>query len=337
MIRTFFFFFALFFLVLTSCTNNRLEIDASAVKVNVDFVNLDSIITTVPTTSLPTILDKYANSSEGILAYQLGHCLGIGGFKDQGSLDRIQMFRTEPYIKRLEKQIATTFKSKSDLQSQILDGFSHLKYHFPKHPMPTTIFYINSLFVSNVFCSSNEIGIGLDRYLGAKTSVIKELPSQEFFQWMKDGMRKEYIPRDVLSEWIAKNMVTEVDGAFADKMIRWGKILYLTEAAFPNMDKHLLFRYTKNGYDWAEHNETSIWKYLVNEELLFSKNERDHANFLNEGPFTVGLPEKSPDRLGQYLGWRIVHEFMDNNESVSLQQLINVPYNTILQSYEIEE
>jgi hypothetical protein len=337
MIRTFFFFFALFFLALTSCTNNRLEIDASAVKVNVDFVNLDSIITTVPTTSLPTILDKYANSSEGILAYQLGHCLGIGGFKDQGSLDRIQMFRTEPYIKRLEKQIATTFKSKSDLQSQILDGFSHLKYHFPKHPMPTTIFYINSLFVSNVFCSSNEIGIGLDRYLGAKTSVIKELPSQEFFQWMKDGMRKEYIPRDVLSEWIAKNMVTEVDGAFADKMIRWGKILYLTEAAFPNMDKHLLFRYTKNGYDWAEHNETSIWKYLVNEELLFSKNERDHANFLNEGPFTVGLPEKSPDRLGQYLGWRIVHEFMDNNESVSLQQLINVPYNTILQSYEIEE
>ena len=337
MIRTFFFFFALFFLVLTSCTNNRLEIDASAFKVNVDFVNLDSIITTVPTTSLPTILDKYANSSEGILAYQLGHCLGIGGFKDQGSLDRIQMFRTEPYIKRLEKQIATTFKSKSDLQSQILDGFSHLKYHFPKHPMPTTIFYINSLFVSNVFCSSNEIGIGLDRYLGAKTSVIKELPSQEFFQWMKDGMRKEYIPRDVLSEWIAKNMVTEVDGAFADKMIRWGKILYLTEAAFPNMDKHLLFRYTKNGYDWAEHNETSIWKYLVNEELLFSKNERDHANFLNEGPFTVGLPEKSPDRLGQYLGWRIVHEFMDNNESVSLQQLINVPYNTILQSYEIEE
>ncbi len=337
MIRTFFFFFALFFLVLTSCTNNRLEIDASAVKVNVDFVNLDSIITTVPTTSLPTILDKYANSSEGILAYQLGHCLGIGGFKDKGSLDRIQMFRTEPYIKRLEIQISTTFKSKSDLQSQILDGFSHLKYHFPKHPMPTTIFYINSLFVSNVFCSYNEIGIGLDRYLGAKTSVIQELPSQEFFQWMKDGMRKEYIPRDVLSEWIAKNMVTEVDGAFADKMIRWGKILYLTEAAFPNIDKHLLFRYTKNGYDWAEHNETSIWKYLVNEELLFSKNERDHANFLNEGPFTVGLPEKSPDRLGQYLGWRIVHEFMDNNESVSLQQLINVPYNTILQSYEIEE
>ena len=150
-------------------------------------------------------------------------------------------------------------------------------------------------------------------------------------------MRKEYIPRDVLNEWIATNVVKDVNGIFAEKMIRWGKIIYLTEAALPKLEKYLLFRYTKKGYDWAEHNEASIWKYIVNEELLFSKNERDHANFLHEGPFTVGLPENSPDRLGQFLGWRIVNEFMEKNESISIKELINVPYNTILQSYEIEE
>ena len=149
-------------------------------------------------------------------------------------------------------------------------------------------------------------------------------------------MLKEYIPRDVLAEWIATNVVPEDEGTFAEKMIRWGKIIYLTEAAFPEIDKHVLFRYTKNGYAWADHNEASIWKYIVNQDLLFSKNERDHANFLHEGPFTVGLPEKSPDRLGQYLGWKIVHEFMQKNESVSLSKLIKMPYNTILQSYEIE-
>jgi uncharacterized protein YjaZ len=58
---------------------------------------------------------------------------------------------------------------------------------------------------------------------------------------------------------------------------------------------------------------------------------------LNEGPFTVGLPEKSPDRLGQFLGWKIVREFMEQNESISFNELIKLPYNTILQSYEIEE
>ncbi len=337
MILRIFFYFSSLILLLISCTSNKLDVDTSKISVNISFVNLDSILMNSSRTEIPLLLNRFSTSSEGVLAYELGHCLGIGGFKDIGSLDRIELFRNDTYIKRLESSISSSFKFKSDLQSQIIDGFSHLKFHLPFIQLPNQVFYINSLFVSNVFCSSTEIGIGLDRYLGSNSKVIKELPTQDFFQWMKESMRKEFISRDVLSEWIAKKIVKEVDGVFADKMIRWGKILYLTEASFPEMEKHLLFRYSKNGYDWADHNETSIWKYIVNQELLFSKNERDHANFLNEGPFTVGLPEKSPDRLGQYLGWKIVHEFMANNESISLQQLINIPYNTILQSYEIEE
>ena len=337
MILRIFFYFSSLILLLISCTSNKLDVDTSKISVNISFVNLDSILMNSSRTEIPLLLNRFSTSSEGVLAYELGHCLGIGGFKDIGSLDRIELFRNDAYIKRLESSISSSFKFKSDLQSQIIDGFSHLKFHLPFIQLPNQVFYINSLFVSNVFCSSTEIGIGLDRYLGSNSKVIKELPTQDFFQWMKESMRKEFISRDVLSEWIAKKIVKEVDGVFADKMIRWGKILYLTEASFPEMEKHLLFRYSKNGYDWADHNETSIWKYIVNQELLFSKNERDHANFLNEGPFTVGLPEKSPDRLGQYLGWKIVHEFMANNESISLQQLIYIPYNTILQSYEIEE
>lgn len=337
MIHRIFFYFSFILLFFTSCSENKLDVDTSRVKIQITFVNLDSMLVNTSRANIPTLFEKYAISSEGVLAYQLGHCLGIGGFKDKGSLDRIELFRNDPYIKRLETTIKNNFKSKSQFQNKIVDGFKHLKYHLPNAKIPSNVYFINSLFVSNVFCTSSEVGIGLDRYLGANTQVIKELPTQEFFQWMKESMRQEYIPRDVLSEWIATNILKEENGTFAEKMIRWGKILYLTEAAFPTMDKHLLFRYSKSGYEWAKHNEASIWKYIVNEELLFSKNERDHANFMNEGPFTVGLPEKSPDRLGQFLGWRIVHEFMQKNESISVSEIINVPYNTILQSYEIEE
>jgi len=313
-----------------------LDIDVSKSKLEIPFINLDSLLVHTNKSDISVVFDKYAGASDGVLAYQLVHCLGIGGFKDSSSLNRIEVFRNDPYIKRLESNISHTFLFKNDIQNQIIDGFKHLAFHLPSQNFPKQIFYLNSLFVSNVYCTDSEVGIGLERYLGPNTDVIKELPSQEFFQWMKDGMLKEYIPRDVLAEWIAINVVPEEEGTFAEKMIRWGKVIYLTEAAFPEIDKHVLFRYTKNGYAWADHNEASIWKYIVNQDLLFSKNERDHANFLHEGPFTVGLPEKSPDRLGQYLGWKIVHEFMQKNESVSISKLIKLPYNTILQSYEIE-
>ena len=336
MIHRIFFYFSLLLFFLVSCSHNRLDIDVSKSKLEIPFVNLDSMLVHTNKSDISVVLNKYAGASDGVLAYQLVHCLGIGGFKDSSSLNRIEVFRNDPYIKRLESNISQTFLFKNDIQNQIIDGFKHLAYHLPSQHFPQQIFYLNSLFVSNVYCTDSEVGIGLERYLGPNTDVIKELPSQEFFQWMKDGMLKEYIPRDVLAEWIATNVVPEDEGTFAEKMIRWGKIIYLTEAAFPEIDKHVLFRYTKNGYAWADHNEASIWKYIVNQDLLFSKNERDHANFLHEGPFTVGLPEKSPDRLGQYLGWKIVHEFMQKNESVSLSKLIKMPYNTILQSYEIE-
>lgn len=336
MIHRIFFYFSLLLFFLVSCSHNRLDIDVSKSKLEIPFVNLDSMLVHTNKSDISVVFNKYAGASDGVLAYQLVHCLGIGGFKDSSSLNRIEVFRNDPYIKRLESNISHTFLFKNEMQNQIIDGFKHLVYHLPSQHFPKQIFYLNSLFVSNVYCTDSEVGIGLERYLGPSTDVIKELPSQEFFQWMKDGMLKEYIPRDVLAEWIATNVVPEDEGTFAEKMIRWGKIIYLTEAAFPEIDKHVLFRYTKNGYAWADHNEASIWKYIVNQDLLFSKNERDHANFLHEGPFTVGLPEKSPDRLGQYLGWKIVHEFMQKNESVSVSKLIKMPYNTILQSYEIE-
>ena len=337
MIPRIFFYFSTLIFIFSSCTSNRLEVDVSRSNVNISFVNLDSLLFNTPINYIPQVLGAYATSSGGVLAYQLVHCLGIGGFKDSSSLSRIEIFRNDLYIKRLQYKISILYSSKMDLQLQLIDGFKHLHFHLSEIPLPKQIYYINSLFVSNVYCSNREIGIGLERYLGPKEAVIEELPSQEFFQWMKDAMLKEYIPRDVLSEWISTNIVEEVNGTFAEKMIRWGKIIYLTESAFPAIEKHTLLRYTKHGYAWAEYNESSIWKYIINQNLLFSKNERDHANLLNPGPFTVGLPEKSPDRLGQFLGWKIVHEFMEQNESISINELVKLPYNTILQSYEIEE
>ena len=337
MIQRIFFYFSILLVFFTSCTSNRLDVDVSRSNVNFSYVNLDSLLFHTPKNNIPKVLESYATSSDGVLAYQLVHCLGIGGFKDSNSLNRIEIFRNDLYIKRLQYKISILYSSKMDLQLQLIDGFKRLHFHLSEVPLPKQIYYINSLFVSNVYCSNREIGIGLERYLGPKEAVIEELPSQEFFQWMKDGMLKEYIPRDVLSEWISTNIVEEVNGTFAEKMIRWGKIIYLTESAFPTMNKHTLLRYTKNRYAWSEHNESSIWKYIINQNLLFSKNERDHANLLNEGPFTVGLPEKSPDRLGQFLGWKMVHEFMEQNESISINELVKLPYNTILQSYEIEE
>ena len=112
--------------------------------------------------------------------------------------------------------------------------------------------------------------------------------------------------------------------------------MYIVHACFPNKPYAYALRYSDENYKWAEENEFAFWEYLVKEELLFKNNLRDKTNFLNEGPYTLGLPEQGPDRLGQFLGFKMVLNYMANNKDLSLQELLALNYNTILQAYEID-
>ena len=194
---------------------------------------------------------------------------------------------------------------------------------------------MNSLFASSVFSTEGEIGVGLERYLGMETDVIKELPYQDFPDWQKEGMDKNYIPRDVLASWIETHYAEEVDGNLAEKIVRWGKVLYLTQAAFPDKDPAYVMRYSRKDYDWAIENEYALWKYLVDEKILFKIDELNTKNLLGDGPFTPGLPEKGPDRLGQFLGYRIILKYMEINR-ISLEELLKITYSDILVEYEID-
>jgi uncharacterized protein YjaZ len=69
--------------------------------------------------------------------------------------------------------------------------------------------------------------------------------------------------------------------------------------------------------------------------MLFKIDDLNTTNLLNDGPFTPGLPEKGPDRLGQFLGLRIIEAYMKEKE-ITIQQLINTPYANILIEYEID-
>jgi hypothetical protein len=327
-------FLFIFILSLTSCKNNPLNVSPINKDLNIRFINLDSIIKSVNANELALHLKNLKLQENQLLDYQFAYCLNIGNINDTSFSSRISLFLNDPYIKRLEEEIDKTFKDIHKIKTKISTGFLFLNYHFPNKKTPKSVVFMNSFFASNVFCTEDEIGIGMERYLGSDKEVIKELPEQEFHQWIKDKMQIQFLERDVLTGWIMTHYVDEKKENIAEAMVNWGKIIYLTEASFPNEEKHILLRYSEKDYQWALANEEAFWKYLVKQKLLFSKNERDLSNLLNDAPFTMGLPEKGPDRLGQFLGWRIIHSYMNKYPSTSLEQLLKIKYTKILQEYE---
>jgi hypothetical protein len=320
---------------LSSCTNNPLDVDASEVKIDLSFTNMDSLLVNADSARLIQLNREFTGSFPEIWEYQLGYCLGIGKLSDTAFYSSMNAFLKDPYVQRVENRISEKFNDLGPHRNTIRQGFQHLRYHLPECKVPEQVVFMNSFFASNAFSTEKQIGIGLERYLGGETDVIQELPPDQFYQWMKERLDDKFLARDAVCSWIMTHIVDDVNGNLAEHLIRWGKIIYLTEAAYPNEDPAIIMRYSQDGLKWAIDHEYDVWTYLVQEKLLFKLDEKVRINMINDGPFTVGLPEKGPDRLGQFIGWRMVRKYMEIKK-ISVEELINTPYTAILAEYEID-
>jgi hypothetical protein len=113
--------------------------------------------------------------------------------------------------------------------------------------------------------------------------------------------------------------------------------MYILEAMMPDMEEHLIARYTAEEYDYAKASESSIWQYLVDMDWIYSVDMKVKLRFFEEAPTTVGIDD-SPGRIGQFMGWQMVRSFMEENEEVTVEELLNNTSETkILKAYKPQE
>ena len=98
-------------------------------------------------------------------------------------------------------------------------------------------------------------------------------------------------------------------------MVYFGKILYFKDVMIPFKTDEEKIGYTKEQLAWALENESNIWEFFVERELLFETDPKLSGRFINPAPFTkfnLELDAESPGRLGQYIGWQIVNPWTTN-------------------------
>ena len=101
-------------------------------------------------------------------------------------------------------------------------------------------------------------------------------------------------------------------------MVYFGKILYFKDVMIPFKSDEEKIGYTKDQLAWALANESSIWEFFVERELLFETDPKLAGRFINPAPFSkfnLELDAESPGRLGQYIGWQIVKAYMENSDA----------------------
>jgi len=115
--------------------------------------------------------------------------------------------------------------------------------------------------------------------------------------------------------------------------------LWLLGKCMPEQYEHVLMDWTPKDLEWAKANETAIWLELQPANVLFETNRTVFHRWLTDGPFTKfgSIPQESPDRLGVWMGLKIVESFMEQNPETSAEQLFSeVDYIPFLKSYRPE-
>ena len=101
-------------------------------------------------------------------------------------------------------------------------------------------------------------------------------------------------------------------------MIYKGKIMYCIDKMLPNALLSRKFRFTQEQLHWVINNESNIWTYFIENDLLYSSHEQDFRTFLHYAPFAKGMPNDAPSRVAYFIGYQIVSEFMERTDRIEM-------------------
>lgn len=319
---------------LFSCKQDPYEVDLTRVKHKVVYQNLDSAFRYANINAQTQLIKELLHKDFDLTQFCFPYCLQVSTQTDSAFLTGLNRVHKQPYNRQIFLVLDKRDKWRSRTFTQIEAGLKRLRALAPKAPVATGVYFTYTQFAASAYSSSKSIVIGQERYLGAEHPLISQLPAQQFYGWIKEGMAPEYATTDALLSWLSTNLLKPTDENLASEMIRWGKLLAILEIISPEVPTHDILRYTATDFDWASKAERGFWDYLVEQQYLFKSDQELLMNLLNEGPYTIGLPQESPDRMGRFLGYRMVKQYIEAN-SPSIPNLLKTPYHQILKKYEV--
>lgn len=209
----------------------------------------------------------------------------------------------------------------SEEKEGLTELFKHVKYYYPKFKEPKVISILTNVdFDNSVVYADSLLFISLDVYLGKEHEVYQDYPN-----YIKQNFSKEHLMVDVAEQLSQPVLRPASANSFISRIIQEGKRLYLIHAFLPDEKEAEIMGYSDEQYQWVVASEADIWKYFIQNEMLYSNEPTLTERFINEAPFSkfyLEVDKDSPGRIGTWFGWQIIKSYMRNNE-VTLQEMVN--------------
>ncbi len=309
-----------------ACGEDRFEVDVSGIDLSLEVERLDQDLFSIgqaPTAAYDSLNRTLKGRYGGFYEIYVADILKEGMPNDPMLPPRLKEFVEDPVMQDIQMAIDERYADFSDKEKALTKAFKHYRYHFPDSLVPRVVTY-NSGFNYGIYPTDSLLGIGLEWYLGPGHEVTQRLSPQRFPQYVRADMRSDYLVTDAVKGWLQVKFYDEelLNGNMLDRMVFYGKILYLTDALFPYTADSTKIKYSSEEIRWCRNNEHKIWRFFVDQELLFTNDAKEIRKMIEAAPFTTGLPRKSPGRIGKWVGWRIVRSYMREYPEKDLRHLL---------------
>jgi hypothetical protein len=236
----------------------------------------------------------------------------------QPSLDKFVSF---PSIQQLRNEVDSVFPNLNNFEADLEKSMGIYQDEFPKEKIPAFVTFISEFGFAHANLDT-VVAIGLDMYLGANYALY---PALDFPDFMVEKLREEYMLANTLKSLaIGKYEHQLRDKRFLAMMLFEGKMRYFIKTLAPQIPDSIIFGYSQNQLQWANENEAMIWAHLLESKMLFNQDPSVYMRYFNDGPFTIanGVPQSSAPAIGVYAGYKIIAQFMEQNGSQSLKDLM---------------
>jgi len=296
-------FLVLSFFFLSCNTKNKTEKSEEGIPVDLEVVRFDKIFFETEPQDLTKVKKEFP-------------FFFPAGNDDAVWLEKMQ----NPLWRELYTEVQKKFSNFDSYKSQLETTFKQIKNYFPKTKTPKVYTIISEMDYNNkVIYADSLLIISLEMYLG------KEHKFYQFPNYIKQNFEPQQLLPDVVESFAKSQIPLSTEKSFLAAMIYSGKELYLKDVVLPDYNDADKIGYTPEQLIWCQENEGYMWRYFIEDQLLYNDDPKLIPRFISPAPFSkfyLEIDNESPGRVGAWIGWQIVRSYMKNNE-VSLPQLLH--------------
>lgn len=309
----------------SSCKHDRFDIDTEKVAMEpVVFKRLDKDVfgLTPDNIKAQTLVLK---KKYGSLFYNryISSIINNGGIEDSLYSESLMRFITDKDMSTTYTDITKTY-SDNDIEllgDEMTEALKRFKVLFPKRKTPKQYVTFMSGFNYNIVNVDSTLAIGLEMYLGKDYKYYSAL---QFPKFRTRTMNKEHLLPDAIRGMV----LTEFDNSdpvnnLLNHMIFYGKIFYVCDALLPNVQDSLKMGYTGAQVTYCNTYEKKLWGFFAKDNKLYDNDLKIIGEYTSDGPFTGSISKECPPRIAMWLGRQIVKSYMEHNDDLSFEDLMN--------------